>query len=228
MTEPPDADVAADPTPPPPRRKRNRARIAFVLVFLVVAAAAVWWRNAATGDPKLEFTAFNRVNRVENDVTGDPTVGITEKENVTGTQIDIEFVSNQRIYVYLGLRNGGSQTVRIEEAPPAGFYYFGFDTMEVSPEDSNDIGPIATYEPFKPFTLKPGQERNVRLTFRLAECSPGARQPGTTYVKGLVMRYKILGLKRAWLVPFDNSALAVPTIGGCEKPIYDPSVSVPE
>lgn len=198
-------------------------RVLIGIVVLVVAGAAVWWRRTATSDPKLQFTMFNRVNRVENDVTGNSQEGITEKRNVNGTQVDIAFVPKQRIFVYLGLRNDGSQTVRIDQAPPAGFYYFGFDTMEVSPERNIGIGQMTTYEPFKPFTLKPGEGRNVRLNFRLADCSPSELQPGTTFVKGLVMRYKILGLKRAWLVPFDDSALAVPTIGRCEHPIVDPA-----
>ena len=214
--EPPQASALTRSRP-----KRHRSRIAVVVGLLIVAGAAVWWRQTASSDPKLRFTLFNRVNRVENDVTGDTQEGITQKRNLTGTQVDIAFVPNQRIFVYLGLRNEGGQTVRIEQVPPAGFYYFGFDTMEVSPERNIGIGQMTTYEPFKPFTLEPGEGRNVRLNFRLADCSPTNLQPGTTFIKGLVMRYKILGLGRAWLVPFEDSALAVPTIGRCEHPIVD-------
>lgn len=83
---------------------------------------------------------------------------------------------------------------------------------------------MATYEPFKPFTLKVGEARNVRLTFRMADCTPRnpTVQPGTTSVHGLLMRYKILGVGRTWLVPFEESVLAVPSIGQCEHPILDP------
>jgi hypothetical protein len=219
------ADASAGPAQASPlsRSRPKRSRLVVLIAVLVVAGAAVWWRQTATSDPKLQFTMFNRVNRVENDVTGNTEEGITQTRNVNGTQVDIAFAPKQRIFVYLGLRNDGSQTVRIEQAPPAGFYYFGFDTMEVSPERNIGIGQMTTYEPFKTFTLKPGEGRNVRLTFRLADCSPSTLQPGTTFIKGLVMRYKILGLKRAWLVPFDESALAVPTIGRCEHPIEDPA-----
>ena len=230
MTETPDADGAANsdaageaaqpPLPPPARPKRNWRRSAVVIAFLVVAGAAVWWRQTATSDPRLAFTQFNHVVRVEHDATGNQE-GITKKENVTGLQVDVAFVPNQRIYVYLGLINHGGRAVTIEQAPTAGFYYFGFDTMEVSPDPNTAPGLETTFEPFKPFTLKPGDTRSVRLTFRMADCSPGALQPGTTFVRGLVMRYKILGLKRAWLVPFEDSALAVPTIGSCEHPIVD-------
>jgi hypothetical protein len=203
-------------------RRRPWRRVVVGIVVLMVVGGAVWWRRTVTSDPKLEFTLFNRVNRVEHDTTGNPE-GVTEKRNTLGTQYDIAFAPKQRIFVYVGLRNGGSQTVRIENVPVTGFYYFGFDTMEVSPERDIGIGQMTTYEPFKPFTLKAGEGRNVRLNFRLADCSPTNLQPGTTTVRGLLMRYKILGLGRTWLVPFQDSVLAVPTIGRCEHPIYDPS-----
>lgn len=200
----------------------SRRRIVIVIVLLVVGGAAVWWRQTATSDPKLAFTTFSRVNRVEHDATGNQE-GITKKENVNGsTQVAVAFVPNQRVYVYLGLRNGGGRAVQIEQPPAAGFYYVGFDTMEVSPDRDAAPGQATTYEPFKAFTLKSGETRSVRLTFRLADCSPSDQKPGTTSVKGLVMRYKILGLKRAWLVPFEQSTLAVPSIGRCEHPIVDP------
>ena len=204
------------------RPKRSRSRVLVLIVILIAAGAAVWWRQTATSDPKLVFTMFNRVNRVENDVTGNPAEGITRTINGNDTQFGIAFVPKQRIFVYLGLRNEGSRTVGIEEVPPAGFYYFGFDTMEVSPDPDADPV-VTTYEPLKPFTLEPGERREVRLNFRLADCTPGDQQPGTTRINGLVVRYTILGLKRAWLVPFENSALTVPTIGRCEHPIVDPA-----
>lgn len=217
-------DATAEPTETPAlpqsRPKRNWRRIVVVIGFLVVAGAAVWWRQTATSDPKLAFTAINHVVRVEHDATGNQE-GITKKENVSGTEFEVAFVPNQRIYVYLGLINRGGRAVKIEQVPMAGFYYFGFDTMEVSLDPNAAPGLVQTFEPLKPFTLKPGETRSVRLNFRLADCSPTNLQPGTTFIKGLVMRYKILGLKRAWLVPFDESALAVPTIGRCEHPIVD-------
>lgn len=217
-------DAAADPAQTAalaqPGPKRTWRRIVVVIAFLVVAGAAVWWRQTSTSDPKLAFTQFNHVVRVEHDATGNQE-GITKKENVTGIQVDVAFVPNQRIYVYLGLINRSGRAVRIEQAPMTGFYYFGFDTMEISPDPNAAPGLVTTFEPFKPFTLKPGETRSVRLTFRLADCSPSNLQPGTTFVKGLVVRYKILGLKRAWLVPFEDSALAVPSIGRCEHPITD-------
>ena len=222
----PQPDVAEEraqaPALPQSRRKRNWRRIGVVIAFLVVAGVAVWWRQTATSDPKLAFTQINHVVRVEHDATGNQE-GITKKENVSGTQFDIAFVPNQRIYVYLGLVNRGGRAVKIEQAPTAAFYYFGFESMEVSPDPDAAPGLATTFEPLTPFALEPGETRSVRLNFRLADCSPSDLQPGTTFIKGLVVRYKILGLKRAWLVPFEDSALAVPTIGRCEHPIVDPT-----
>jgi hypothetical protein len=230
MSDTSDADGAAPgeghappvqaPVPSRSPARRHWRRIVVVIAVLVVAGTAVWWRRTVTSDPKLQFTMFNRVNRVEHDATGIPE-GITRKENALGTQVDVAFVSGQRVFVYLGLRNNGGHTVRIEKVPVAGFYYFGFDTMEVSPDRDAPIGVKTAYEPFKPFTLKAGEDRNVRLTFRMADCSPTNLQPGTTTIHGLLVRYKILGLGRTWLVPFEESVLAVPSIGRCEHPILD-------
>jgi len=209
--------------PVPPPRRRLWRRVVVAVVVLMIVGGAGWWRRTITSDPKLEFTLFNRVNRVEHDTGGKPE-GITETRNTLGTQYDIAFAPNQRIFVYTGLRNGGSRTVRIEKVPVTGFYYFGFDTMEVSPERGIGIGQLTTYEPFKPFILKAGESRNVRLNFRLADCSSTGLQPGTTSLRGLLMRYKILGAGRTWVVPFEESVLAVPTIGQCEHPILDPEI----
>ena len=192
-----------------------------LLVVLVVAGAAVWWRQTATSDPKLQFTMFNRVLRIEHVATGNPE-GVTSKQNQLGTHYEVAFVSGQRIVVELGLRNEGGQTVRIDKVPQAGFYYFGFDGMEVSP-DATRSGAATNYEPFKPFTLGPGKSRDVRLIFRMADCAPASvPEPGTTSIHGLLMQYKILGLGRGLVVPFEKSVLAVRTAGSCERPILDP------
>jgi hypothetical protein len=236
MSDTPDDDVTAPAgpheetvqAPVPPRRRGPWRRVVVGIAVLVVVAAAVYWRQAVTSDPKLQFTMFNRVLRVEHDTTGNPE-GITRKENQLGTQYDVAFVPGQRVFVELGLRNNGGHAVRIDKVPLAGFYYFGFDGMEVSPdrETKTPIGAATTYQPFKPFTLGAGEGRNVRLTFRLAECNPGGLQGGSTSIHGLLVQYKVLGLGRGWVIPFENSVLAVPSTGLCEHPITDSEIARP-
>jgi hypothetical protein len=232
MSDTTDADGGSVPDAPPEpeqtptlRRapKRQGRRLIVVVVFIVVVAgAALWWRQTATSDPRLRFTRFNHVVRVEHDATGNQE-GVVRTENALGTQVDIAFVPKQRIFVYLALRNDGSQAVRIDQVPATGFYYFGFDTMEVSPDPDAGPGQVTTFEPFKPFTLNSGEERSVRLNVRLADCTASGLQPGTTRIRGLLVRYEILGLGRTGFAPFDQSVLAVPTIGRCEHPIIDPT-----
>jgi hypothetical protein len=225
-----DAGAPADGQPEavrassPPQRRRRRRRIVKGIVALVVVAGAVWWRQTITSDPKLQFTTFNRVNWADQG-TG-ASEGITRNEK-SPSQIDVAFVSGRRVFVDLGLRNGGSRSVRIEQVPVTGFYYFGFDAMEVSPDRDAGTGVATTYEPFKPFTLRAGEARNVRLVFRMADCGPTPtdRPAGTTSIHGLVVRYKILGVGRGWLVPFDGSALGVATVGDCAHPISEPTRS---
>ena len=219
-------ETVRGPVPRPGRRRRRRVVVG--IAVLVVAAGAVWWRRTVTADPKLVFTMFNRVLRVEHDATGNPE-GITRKENQLGTQYDVAFVPGQRVFVELGLRNGGGHALRIDKVPKAGFYYFGFDGMEVSPdrEPKTPIGAATAYQPFKPFTLGAGEGRNVRLTFRLADCQQTSQEPGTTSIHGLLVQYKVLGLGRGWVVPFEGSVLAVPSTGVCEHPITDSSIPNP-
>jgi hypothetical protein len=204
----------------------SRRRIVVLIAVVVVVAAGVWWRQTITADPKLHFTMFNRVDWADQDGTG-AAEGITRKDKEGGTQVDVAFVSGRRVFVYLGLRNGGSRGVRIDQVPATGFYYFGFDTMEVSPDVGAGTGAATSYEAFKPFILAAGEARNVRLVFRMADCGPTPtdRPAGTTSIHGLVVRYKILGVGRASLVPFDESALGVATIGHCEHPISEPTGS---
>ena len=205
-----------------PRRRRGGRRVVVGIALLVVVAGAVWWRQTVMADPKLVFTMFNRVLEAEPQATGNPE-GIPGKETELGTRYDVAFKSGRRVFVELGLRNDGGHAVQIDKVPTAGFYYFGFAGMEVSPdkESKTPIGPTTTYQPFTPFTLGAGEGRNVRLTFRLADCNPPSQEAGSTSIHGLLLRYKVLGLGRGWVVPFEKSVLAVATTGVCEHPIND-------
>jgi len=232
MSDPPAEDAIGSTDPhdaqaparvPPPRRRRRR-RVAIGIVLLTVVAAAVYWRATVTSDPKLQFTKFNRLNREGETFSGFP-AGVNQTQGVDGPQLEIPFVAAQRVFLYLGLRNGGGQTVRIEKVPAAGFYYFGFDGVELAPK--GDIGEAIPYEPFKPFSLGAGEERKVRLTFRLADCPPvSSAEPGFTSIHGLLVEYTIFGFRRGWAVPFEE-ALAVRTNGPCDHPITDPSTPNP-
>jgi hypothetical protein len=205
-----------------PRRWRGGRRVVVGIALLVVVAGAVWWRQTVMADPKLVFTTFNRVLGAEEQASANPE-GITRREDELGTRYDVAFKSGRRVFVELGLRNDGGHAVQIDKVPTAGFYYFGFDGMEVSPdkESKTPIGAATTYQPFKPFTLGAGEGRNVRLTFRLADCAPPSQEGGSTSIHGLLLRYKVLGLGRGWVAPFERSVLAVATTGVCGHPIND-------
>jgi hypothetical protein len=184
----------------------------------------VWWRRAVTSDPKLEFPYFSRVNRAEYDATGSPE-GIVRKENRLGTEFEMTFRPGQRVFVYSGIFNSGRHAVRIEAAPHRGFYYWGFDGMEVSPDRDAGIGIATTFEPFTPFTLEPGESRNVRLTYRLAGCDPSELQSGgSSSLEGAFVRYRILGIGRSTVIPFRESVLSVPGGGPCKDPIIDSTI----
>ncbi|MCA1847062.1 MAG: hypothetical protein LC792_28495, partial [Actinobacteria bacterium] len=184
------ADPGAEPTPaaalPPPRRRGRRGRRILVgIAVVVVVVAAAYWRQTVNSDPKLRFTMFNRVNRDGETFSGFP-ADVHRTQAVSGdAQVEIPFVAGQRVFLYLGLRNDGGRAVQINKLPAAGFYYFGFDGMEMVP--NGEVGEATPYEPFKPFTLKAGEEHKVRLIFRMADCPPvGPPQSGFTSIHGLL------------------------------------------
>ena len=224
-TGPPAETVPAPSSPP--RRRGGRQRILIAILVLVVGAGAVWWRKTVTADPELTFTLFNRVVRAEHEATGDPE-GVTRKANQLGTQYELAFAAGKKVFVELGLRNDGGHAVQIDKVPPAGFYYFGFDGMEVSSDPAAPLGALTAYEPFKPFTLGAGKDRSVRLTFRMADCSSiNPEAGGHSSITGILVEYKILGFRRGWAVPFQQSVLSVPATGTCEHPITDSSIPNP-
>jgi len=218
-------DAAVQPAGAQPRRGRSRRRVVIGIALLVVVAGALYWRQTVTSDPKLQFTMFNRVNRPGETFSGFPADVVRNGNVQGGTRLEIPFVAGQRVFLYLELRNSGGRGVRIEKLPAAGFYYFGFDAMELAPK--GDVGEATPYEPFKPFTLKAGEDRKVRLIFRMADCPPvDPSKAGFTSIHGLVVQYKVLGLRRGWVVPFQD-VLAIRASGTCTHPITDSSTPNP-
>jgi hypothetical protein len=207
--------------PPPPLWRRRWARLSAGAVVLALVGGAMWWQRAVTSDPGLSFHARG-VYPAESVGTGDQT-GITENRNLLGSEISIAFSPGRRIVADWALHNGGARDVRIEAVPRAGFYYWGYDVMEVFPARGLDGAGETTAEPFRPFTLKAGETRDVRLHFRLADCDPAELQSGFSSIDALEVRYGILGLERAVRVPLDEFVLAVSTIGRCDRPIIDRS-----
>ena len=142
-----------------------------------------------------------------------------------GDEVDIDFVPNGRLYAHFGLYNGGRHDIRIEGAPASRDYYWGLDGMALATDpDDGFVGVATNYEPFRPFTLRRGETREVRLEYRLADCDPASLQPGGYSTRrGATLRYRILGISRSRHIPFRDSALALHAMGICEHPIVDDS-----
>ncbi|MDQ4132029.1 MAG: hypothetical protein M3179_02230 [Actinomycetota bacterium] len=227
IAEPPEVDGGAlsEPTevirrPATVRRRSVIVGVAVTVVMTVLAGGGVWWQRTVTGNPGLEFYGGPNVYRDE--ATTDRG-GIHEKHNMLGDEVDIDFTANGRLYAHFGLYNGGHHDIRIEGAPDSRDYYWCFDRMSLSADpDDGFVGVAARYEPFRPFTLRPGETREVRLEFRLADCNPASLQPGGYSTRrGLSVRYRILGITRTVDVPFRDSVLALQAMGICEHPIVE-------
>lgn len=227
ISEAPDADVRALTAPPHipeagPATLRRRSVIVGVAIATLAAGltGGVWWQRAVTGDAGLELYGGPNVYR---DAAGTDRSGIEEKHNMLGDEVDIDFVRNGRLYAHFGLYNGGHHGVRIEGAPASRSYYWGFDRMALSTDpDDGFVGVASHYGSFRPFTLRPGETREVRLEYRLADCDPAGLQPGGYSTRrGQTLRYRILGITRTAHVPFRGSVLALQAMGGCPHPIVD-------
>ena len=171
-----------------------------------------------TADPGLEF--YGRPNVYRDEASTD-LAGIVHNDNLLGDEIDVAFVPNGRLFAAFGLYNGGAHDVRIDEAPPGRFYYWGFDRMGISTDpDDGFVGTAGRYRPFRPFTLRRGETREVRLEFRLADCDPtGLQAGGYSTLRGLTLRYRTLGVSRTRSVAFRDAVLALQAMGVCARPM---------
>ncbi len=215
-------DVDPDALRPPPGEpiprptiSRRWRRFGGGVLLVASVASLLWWHQAVTADPGLDFDGGANVFR---SAPGDVT-GITHLDNTLGTEVRIEFEPAGTFMYFVGLYNDGPRSVRIEDVRPWGFYYWGFDGLAVAASELNSF-PGTDYRPFHPFTLKAGETRYVRLDFRLADCDPaGLQDNGYSVVDSLPVTYKVLGFRRTVDVPFDRTALSVLATGECNHPI---------
>jgi hypothetical protein len=183
-----------------------------VAVVVALAGGGVWWDRAVTAEPGLSLDG--RPNVVGGAGFGDRT-GMRLVENSFGTDVDVDYQAGGQLHAYFGLYNHGSRTIRIEAVPPQGFYYWAFDGAAVSRNWRTAVTG-QDYIPFRPFSLRPGQTRYVRLDFHQATCDPAGLQDGYSRIRPLPVTYRILGVTRTTTVPFDQVAIAIQTIGICE------------
>lgn len=218
-----DAEALTRPAPTPPARPAGRKRrlaiaLAAAALVLVAAAGGSWHRNV-TGDPRLEFSG---PNVYRDDAATDHTGIVTDDRGYGIDDVDtvrVAFVPNGRLYASFGLYNGGGHDVRIEAAPAARMYYWAFERMDLSTDRNTGFG--GRYGPL-PFTLHRGETRYVRLEFRLADCDPASLEPGgSSTLRSLRLRYRILGVTRTADVPFRDAIIAVQAMGKCAHPIVD-------
>lgn len=200
---------------PRSRRRRRWLRVLGVVVAVGVAGGGVWWQQAVTADPGLVFDGGANVFR--NPQGGDLT-GITRVENSFGTDVNVDYEAGGEIHGFFGLYNRGKRSVRIEAVPPEGFYYWAFDGAAMSKNWRTAFAGGA-FTPLRPFTLRPGQTRYVRLDFHQATCDPAGLQDGSSRVDSLPVRYRVLGRTRTADVPLDEVSIAVQTIGICDRPL---------
>jgi len=197
--------------------RRRRRMIAAGLALVVVFGGGIWWRRQVTADPGLSFRGGSNLYR---DASATDRSGIARKEGGRASDVEettVAFVRNGRLYANVGLTNSGPRDVQIEGALPAGMFYWGFERMSLAADA------LATlFEPFRPFTLRRGETRQVRLEFRLADCDPpGYPTGGYSTLVNLLLRYRVLGVTRTAEVTFPDHRISLQATGDCANAIID-------
>jgi hypothetical protein len=218
----PDVDVEAltrtyDVVLPGDRRRLVLRSLAAVVV-LALAGGGFWWRHEVTSAAGLEFHGGPNVYR---DVAATDRTGIGNREGVDGSETEVAFQPDSRLYLHVGLYNGGRHDVRIEGVRPASSYSWGFERMAVAKTpDGGAVTFADRYEPFRPFTLKRYETRDIRLEFRLADCDPASVQPGgLSVLRSLDLRYRTLRISRTTDVSFRDAVVALQAVRDCAHPI---------
>jgi hypothetical protein len=200
------------------RRRRGpggRTGILIVVVLVALAGGGLWWHGAVTADPGLSFDGGGNVFRTAE--AGDVT-GITRVENSLGADVNVAYQAGAPLHAFFGLYNDGPRTVTVEALPRQGFYYWAFDGAAVSTNPQTAfVG--RDYTPFRPFRLRRGETRYVRLDFHTAICDPAGLQSGSSRIVSLPVRYRTLGVTRTATVPFERLSIGVLTIGRCDHPL---------
>jgi hypothetical protein len=182
---------------------------------VALAGGGAWWQYAVTTDPGLVFDGGANVFRSE---PGGDVTGITQVPNSFGTDVNVDYQGGAQLHGFFGLYNHGPRSVRIEAVPPEGLYYWAFDGLAVSRNWRTALAGL-DYTPFRPFTLRAGETRYVRLDFHQATCDPGALQDGFSRLDSLPVRYRTLGRSRTVDVPFDQVTIAIHASGACDHPL---------
>ena len=219
----PDVDADALTRPPVvPAKESRRRQLVVTLAGVLVAAilgGGMWWNRQVTANPRLEFSGALNVYRDPGFTDLDGIVRRDRRWPSDVEEVEVAFVPNGRLYAMAGLYNGGGHDVRIEAALPGTMYSWGFDRMSLSTDRHGSYN--GEWEPFRPFTLRRGETRQVRLEFRLADCDPAAQPGGYSVLRELRLRYHLLGVSRTAGVSFPDETIALQTGGECRNPIVD-------
>jgi hypothetical protein len=185
------------------------------VVAVALAGGGGWWHQAVTADPGLIFDGGPNVFRT---TEGGYVTWITLVENSLGADVNVAYQPGAPIHGFFGLYNNGPRTLTVEAVPGRGLYYWAFDGLALSTDERTAfVG--RDYVPFRPFRLRRGETRYVRLDFHTATCDPAGLQTGASRLVSLPVRYHVLGVTRTVDVAFNRVSIGVETSGICDHPL---------
>jgi hypothetical protein len=118
-------------------------------------------------------------------------------------RVEATYVDGQHLTSAYALHNGGSVGITITgfdiQTPPR-YSLLAFIDLRVGKRLANGGTSIRHTEPFRPFTLRAGEARDIVVRQRMHACEHYDRGSGNAW-KALGVRYRVLGLNRHAGVP---------------------------
>lgn len=162
-------------------RLRSAIAILVGLALVVgVALAGVLWVGPTLAYDAVEAGSFDAVGDRGSRVDAGP----------FGSYVAKRYVGGGRTTALVSIVNDGDRDVEIVELGDTGRGgALVLEEAEIGGDPSGDAGAPARYRPFAPFDLAAGEQRAVRLRFRMGGCDE--LEPGATVtVMTLLVRYR--------------------------------------
>lgn len=210
--------VVSDGAAAPPARHRRKKLLYAGAVLLIAVSAGLGWRE------------YSEVQSIANHPA--PTIG-NSPVSLFGDGVFYDELGKKETFVRLvedgqytltfRISNPGDRTIRVESFPTILSPWFEAPTTKISAviaPDGNSQNPMPR-QPFKPFDLKPGEQRSVLIELRLREgCKVAEKEEPlvaldddrvslrsggsmSTVISSIDVEYTVAGRERSGTLPSD-------------------------
>ena len=123
-----------------------------------------------------------------------------------------DYAPGERIQWGFTILNSGKRTVRISALPPTPTTPYMRRVAVDMQDPRTNGGLIGPWQPFRPFTLRPQQSRQFRVTYQFSQCDTAPAGTGFSWDRQPV-KFEVWGVSRQTEVAF-NQIVAIDRAGG--------------